>query len=97
MPEPLPNRADLVVSKLVQRFGTNAGVGVKAPVTAAGTSASITFKRPEYDALYGVTATTNWLTTIAVTSRSSVGFTLSFGTAAPSGATVDWCLFRSED
>lgn len=48
----------------------------------------------EPDTSYGVIVTPSWLTTVRVTSKTTAGFTIDFGTAAPSGATVDWFLVR---
>jgi hypothetical protein len=48
----------------------------------------------EPDIAYGVTVTPSWLTTVAVTAKRRDGFDLSFGTAAPANATIDWLLVR---
>ena len=81
---------------LVRRHLTPAGNYPKQPVTLAATSVSITFPRAEQDTAYGVSATPSWLTTVAVTSKSTTGCTITFGTAAPANATVDVSTFRTE-
>jgi hypothetical protein len=48
----------------------------------------------EPDHNYAVVATPSWPTTIWVTDKTTTGFVLNFGTAAPAGATVQWLLFR---
>lgn len=48
----------------------------------------------EPDATYAVQVTPSWLTTVRVTSKTTAGFTIDFGTAAPAGATVDWFIVR---
>jgi hypothetical protein len=48
----------------------------------------------EPDANYAVVVTTNWGTTAWVTNKTATGFTINFGTAAPSGAEAQWLLFR---
>lgn len=51
--------------------------------------------RTEDDANYQIIATPSWGTTVHVTSKTTGGFTLNFGTAAPDGSqTVAWMLFR---
>ncbi len=86
-----------MIPRLLDRFGTSAGTGVLVPVTPGATATSVTFRRAEPTPVFGVMVQPSWLTTVAITSRTRTGFALSFGTAAPAGATVDWCLFRSED
>lgn len=47
----------------------------------------------EPDTNYDVWVSTSWETTTAVTSKTTAGFTVTFGTAAPTGAeTVSWLL-----
>lgn len=48
----------------------------------------------EPDATYGVQVTPSWATTVYVTAKTTAGFTINFGTAAPAGATCDWFLIR---
>ncbi len=43
---------------------------------------------------YSVLCTPNYNTTCFVTDKTSTGFTLNFGTAAPTGAKVDWIVVR---
>jgi hypothetical protein len=71
-----------------------ANKGVNAPVTAGATSILITLPVTEPNNNYGVNVTPNWNTTVWVTGKTTTGFTVNFGTAAPSGAMIDWHLFR---
>ncbi len=50
----------------------------------------------EIDADYGVMITPSWDTTahIAPADKTTTQFTITFGTAAPAGGTVDWLLYR---
>jgi len=82
--------------RLVRRFLTSAGNVIALPVTATTTTVTWAFPRTEVDAAYAAVATPSWGTTVAVTAKTTTSLTLSFGTAAPSGATVDIQTFRSE-
>lgn len=83
-------------ARIRRRFLTPAGNGVRLSVTAAATTKAVTFEREMPDTNYGAVATPNWSTTVYVTNRTTTGFTLNFGTAAPANATVDYVTFRSE-
>lgn len=48
----------------------------------------------EADADYDVFVSPSWATTVHVTSKSTSGFTINFGTAAPAGGKVSWLLVR---
>lgn len=94
-------RADLLprldhLERLLRRVLTPAGVRVALPVTAAATTVAVTWPRAEGDATYGVLATPSWLTTVRVTSKTTTGCVIDFGTAAPGSATVDVFTFRNE-
>lgn len=85
------------IRRLVVRFLTAGGNQVAVAVTAAATSVSITFPRSEPDVSYGVVATPDWDTTTYVTSKTTSGCTINFGTAAPGGGgAVDLVTFRTE-
>lgn len=79
-----------------RRMLTNAGNVVGLPVTAALTTISVTFPQAESDASYGVSVTPNWPTTLSVTAKTVTGFEISFGTAAPANAALDYTTFRTE-
>lgn len=81
---------------LVRRHLTPAGNYPAKAVTLAATTLTVTFPRAEQDTAYGVSATPSWLTTVAVTSKSTTGLTITFGTAAPASATCDIATYRSE-
>lgn len=82
---------------LLRRLLTKAGPGVQKPVTLAATTQTFVFSLAEPDASYGVLVTPSWLTTIAVTARTTGGFTAAFGTAAPAAATIDYLVTRSTE
>jgi hypothetical protein len=48
----------------------------------------------EPDDNYAIVATPSWDTRVWVTSKATNGFILNFSNAAPTGATVQWLLFR---
>jgi hypothetical protein len=81
---------------LVRRHLTPAGNYPAQSVTLAATTLTVTFARPEQDTAYGVSACPNWLTTVAVTSKTKTGCTITFGTAAPASAVCDIQTYRSE-
>jgi len=63
--------------------------------TVASTSTSLAITGKTYtDASYAVLCTPDWDTTCYVTGKTSSGFTLNFGTAAPAAQTVDWIVIR---
>lgn len=67
--------------------------GINAPVQTGATSLSIT-NLTQLDNSYMVTVVTSWLTNYSITGKTSTGFTINFGTAAPSNASLDWRLMR---
>jgi len=65
--------------------------GKDVAVSAAASTLAVTFGTAHADASYAVFCTPNWGSTCYVTNKSTTGFTLNFGTAAPGGGgTVDW-------
>lgn len=48
----------------------------------------------EPDANYAVVVTPSWETTAWVTNKATIGFTINFGTPAPTEAELQWLLFR---
>ena len=89
-------RQDAIWLRLRRRFFTSAGNAVQQAVTLGATSVTVTWPRTEVDTNYGVLATPSWGTTVWVSARTTTTSTISFGTAAPAGATVDIITFRSE-
>ena len=81
---------------MLRRWLTPAGNQTNVSVTLAALTKSVVFARAEQDTAYGVTVTPNWSSTVAVTSKTTTGFTITFGTAAPANATVDFGTYRSE-
>jgi hypothetical protein len=68
--------------------------GIAAAVTSGQTTLAITFATAQADANYAVLCTPNYATTCYVTNVATTGFTISFGTAAPANATVNWLVVR---
>jgi len=81
---------------LTRRHLTPAGNYPAKAVTLAATTLTVTFPRAEQDTAYGVSCCPNWLTTVAVTSKSTTGLTVTFGTGAPANATCDIATYRTE-
>jgi len=70
--------------------------GVNVAVAEGATSLAVTLPVTEADTNYGVLVTPHWNTTVSVTGKTTTGFTINFGTAAPvGGSSLDWMLFRS--
>ena len=63
-------------------------------VTASATSQAVTFTTAHPDANYAVFCTPDWNTTCYVSNKTTTGFTLNYGTAAPAGQLVDWFVAR---
>ncbi|MHB9023946.1 MAG: hypothetical protein ACYC7E_07170 [Armatimonadota bacterium] len=68
--------------------------GINRAVTQGATTYAVTFAVAEPDATYAVSVTPTWNTTVWVTNKATTGFTVNFGTAAPSGAKCDWIIIR---
>ncbi|HSX27299.1 MAG TPA: hypothetical protein VLG25_00805 [Patescibacteria group bacterium] len=64
--------------------------GYNVPIEAAAHSLFINFGSAYPDVNYAVNCTPNYDTTCFVTNKTTHGFTLNFGTAAPEDAKVDW-------
>jgi len=67
-----------------------------ASVTQTSTTLAVSLPVAEPNATYQVYAVPNWGTTVFVTSKTTGGFTINFGTAAPASATVDWAVLRAD-
>ena len=68
--------------------------GYNVSVTAAATSQTVSFLAAHPDANYSVFCTPNWSTTCYVSNKTTSGFTLNYGTAAPAAQLVDWFVAR---
>lgn len=68
--------------------------GYNVGVTASATSQAVTFTTAHPDANYAVFCTPDWNTTCYVSNKTTTGFTLNYGTAAPAGQLVDWFVAR---
>lgn len=89
-------KQDAIWNRLRLRFFTQAGNGIAIPITPAATTVTLTLQRAEQNTDYGVHVETNWLTTSMVSAKSTTQFTVTFGTAAPGSATLDYITFRAE-
>lgn len=67
--------------------------GINIPVQTGATSLNIT-GLTQLDNSYMVTPVMSWLTNYSITGKTSTSFTINFGTAAPSNASLDWRLMR---
>jgi hypothetical protein len=68
--------------------------GINVAVTTGATTFSTGFGFNEADTSYAAVVTPSWNTTVWVTGKLVNGFVVNFGTAAPSGATIDWSIKR---
>ena len=68
--------------------------GYNVAVSASATSQVVTFGTAHPDANYAVFCTPDWNTTCFVTNKTTTGFTLNYGTSAPSSQLVDWFVAR---
>lgn len=68
--------------------------GKNVPVQEKAQMVNIVFPQPEPDADYAVFVEQSWLTLRAISNKTPQGFRIEFGTAAPSGAKVDWMIVR---
>ncbi len=87
-------------ARLRLRWFTSAGNGVDEAVAGGAPSLAVTFARTEPNSDYGVIITPSWNTTVyvALSDKSTTGFTCHFGSAAPGGGgTICWATNRSED
>lgn len=68
--------------------------GKDVAVTTDATTIRIRFATPEADGHYAVFVEQSWLTNRAISEKGPEGFTVSFATPAPAGATLDWMIVR---
>jgi hypothetical protein len=70
--------------------------GYNVVVVASATSQTITFGTAYPDANYAVLCTPNFNTTCYITNKTTTGFTINYGTAAPSDGSgrVDWFVLH---
>ncbi len=99
----LIGQQDLVFPSSIIDMGTTDSGGNFTAVTGSWTAAEVSSNQSgwEPDSNFAVWVTPNWSTTVAVTKTDTSlfqphgsGFTVTFGTAAPAGATFDWGLIR---
>jgi hypothetical protein len=67
---------------------------IDTAITQSATTLAVSFGTAYPNANYAVLCTPNYATTCYVTGKSTGGFTLNFGTAAPASASVSWMAIR---
>jgi len=68
--------------------------GNNVAVAAGATSLAVTLSQTLPSTNYAVYVTPQWNTSVWITGKSTTGFTINFGTAAPTGGSyVDWVIF----
>lgn len=68
--------------------------GYNMSVAASATSQTVSFGTAHPDANYAVFCTPDWNTSCYVSNKTTNGFTLNYGTAAPAAQQVDWFVAR---
>lgn len=68
--------------------------GYNVSVAASATSQTVSFGTAHPDANYAVFCTPDWNTSCYVSNKTTNGFTLNYGTAAPAAQQVDWFVAR---
>lgn len=77
-----------------RRVLTLAGVYVNEAVANGATSHVLAFPQTEPSTSYGVTVCPSWNTTVWVTSKTTTGCTVNFGTAAGASDVIDVWTFK---
>jgi len=73
---------------------SNTFKGNNVAVAAGATSLAVTLSQTLNTTNYAVYVTPQWNTSVWVTNKTTTGFTINFGTAAPTGGSyVDWVIF----
>jgi hypothetical protein len=73
---------------------SNTFKGNNVAVAAGATSLAVTLSQNLNTTNYSVYVTPQWNTSVWITGKTSTGFTINFGTAAPTGGSyVDWVIF----
>jgi len=68
--------------------------GNNVAVAAGATSLAVTLSQTLPSTNYAVYVTPQWNTSVWVTGKTTTGFTINFGTAAPTGGSaLDWVIF----
>ena len=68
--------------------------GNNVSVAAGATSLAVTFPVTLPNTNYAVYVTPQWNTSVWITGKTTTGFTINFGTAAPTGGSaLDWVIF----
>ena len=83
-----------VVPNITNAMLQNHLKGNNVAVAAGATSLAVTLPTALPDTNYAVYVTPQWNTSVWVTGKTTTGFTINFGTAAPTGGSyVDWVIF----
>ena len=99
--------AKVIISSDVDESNKNLGLintdlelsncGINAAVSEGSTSLSIVLPVAQPNANYAVLVCPNWNTTVWITGKTSTGFTINFGTPAPTGGGyVDFFVYRKK-
>ena len=73
---------------------SNTFKGNNVAVAAGATSLAVTLSQNLNTTNYAVYVTPQWNTTVWITGKTTTGFTINFGTAAPTGGSaLDWVIF----
>jgi len=79
-----------IINTVLQNFFK----GNNVAVAAGATSLAVTLSGALPSTNYAVYVTPQWNTSVWVTGKTATGFTINFGTAAPTGGSyVDWVIF----
>ena len=83
-----------VVPNIIQATLQNTFKGNNVAVAAGATSLAVSLPLTLNTTNYAVYVTPQWNTSVWVTGKTTTGFTINFGTAAPTGGSyVDWVIF----
>jgi len=83
---PYPNVNNAVINNYLK--------GNNVAVAAGATSLAVTLPTTLQNTNYAVYVTPQWNTSVWITGKTTTGFTINFGTAAPTGGSaLDWVVF----
>jgi len=83
-----------VIPNITQAALQNFFKGNNVAVAAGATSLAVSLSQTLNTTNYAVYVTPQWNTSVWITGKTTTGFTINFGTAAPTGGSyVDWVIF----
>jgi len=90
---PSPNAFPNITQAMLQNYLKGNNVSVAAGATSLAVTLPVTLP-PSIGTNYAVYVTPQWNTSVWITGKTTTGFTINFGTAAPTGGSyVDWVIF----